>query len=298
MEKIALNAYTHVYKIAKSEVERVDFASCKEPKETLSSFYARQSEKPKIVINGGLFVMSSGKPIANYRDERVDKAVSSSYIYGMGINDAGEMVTSSVKTPYKDFISGYPCLVSNGAADKITYATELDGRNPRTAIGYDADHYYIMIVDGRTSKNLGATFSQMQQWFISLGAEFAINLDGGGSTRILVDGQVDNEPTENRAVDNVVCFYFKESASEGGSGSGSGESGESGSSGSIKVKCKSKTSTYTASGVVESRRYVAAGDICELGREVSDNLLIPISYPTSSGERRAYIKDLGNFMKA
>lgn len=296
MEKIAINAYTHVYKIGKSEVKRVDFASCAEPKEKLSSFYARQKEKPDIVINGGLFVMSSGKPIANYRDERVDKAVSSSYIYGMGINDAGEMVTSSVKTPYKDFISGYPCLISNGKADKITYATELDGRNPRTAIGYDADHYYIMIVDGRTRKNLGATFSQMQQWFLSLGAEFAINLDGGGSTRILVNGKVDNEPTEDRAVDNVICFYFKRSE---GSESGTGEAGGSGACDErLSVKCIRKTSTYTSEGEVESRRYVAAGDICELGREVSDNLLIPISYPTSSGMRDAYIRDLGNFTKA
>ena len=175
MQTVRINPYTIIYKLPKTDYI-VDFATCAEPKETLASFYNRQSKKPELLINGGLFVMSTGKPIANYRDERIDKAVSSGYIYGMGVTDKGEMMTGSVKTNFKDFISGYPCLISNGKAEKITYAKELDGRNPRTAIGYTDTEYLVLIVYGRTASAKGATFAEMQEIFIRMRAKFAINL--------------------------------------------------------------------------------------------------------------------------
>lgn len=286
MQTITINAYTKLYKLQKSEYI-VDIATCKEPKETLSSFYNRQTNKPDILINGGLFVMSNGKPIANFMDEKVKLAINSNYLYGMGVTSKGEMMTGSVNSAYfKDFVSGYPILVSNGKAENITFAKEIDGKHPRTAIGHNSTHYFILIVDGRTSTNKGATFSEMQKWLIKYGVTFAVNLDGGGSTRCLIGGKVANQPTENRAVDNVICFYEKENTGANNSSSGVKI---------LKVKCTKKTSTYTEDGAQESGRYVAAGDICTIENIITDNLLIKIAYPVSSGTRYAYIKDLGNF---
>ena len=51
----------------------------------------------------------------------------------------------------------------------------------------------------------------MKELLLSLKVKHAINLDGGGSTRILKDGKVvTNSTIYNRPVDNVVCIYLKE----------------------------------------------------------------------------------------
>lgn len=52
-------------------------------------------------------------------------------------------------------------------------------------------------------------FAQMQDMLIELGVAYAINLDGGGSTKILYNGESITSSMYNRAVDNVVAFYLK-----------------------------------------------------------------------------------------
>ena len=54
-------------------------------------------------------------------------------------------------------------------------------------------------------------FAQMSDMLYKLGATYAVNLDGGGSARVLVKGKVFGNPTENRQVDNVIAFYLKNS---------------------------------------------------------------------------------------
>lgn len=58
-----------------------------------------------------------------------------------------------------------------------------------------------------------------------------------------------------------------------------------------------KTLTYNKQGLRELGRSIAAKDICVIKKEIEDNLLIEISYPTASGMRTAYIKSLENFSK-
>lgn len=205
---IKYNPYTYVIKLPKKDYI-VDFALCKEPKETLSQFYNRANPKPEYLINGGFFSMSNGATTFTYKDE--NKWISDSqYKMGFGVTHQGEMKYCMAQdNTVKDFICGYPYFLHNGEKQKLYYAQDVDGRHPRTAIGYNDDYYFIVIVDGRTAINKGMTFSELADVFISIGAKYAMNLDGGGSTRCLENGNVLNQPTENRAVDNVVCFYKK-----------------------------------------------------------------------------------------
>ena len=71
MEKIKLPNYSYVtiYKINKSEINKIDFILCNQPTETLESFYKRQTIKPNILFNGGLFSLSNGNTYFTYRDE-------------------------------------------------------------------------------------------------------------------------------------------------------------------------------------------------------------------------------------
>lgn len=70
-------------------------------------------------------------------------------------------------------------------------------RNPRTFAGIDAQGRTVLVtVDGRTSEDLGLSVPEAADVARSLGLVDAINLDGGGSTTMVVDGQVISHPSD------------------------------------------------------------------------------------------------------
>ena len=61
------------------------------------------------------------------------------------------------------------------------------GRDPRTALGYTTDNIvWILAVDGRHKGVKGMTYLEMASIFHALGCQAAVNLDGGGSTQMIV----------------------------------------------------------------------------------------------------------------
>ena len=67
------------------------------------------------------------------------------------------------------------------------YVTGDKGRDPRTAIGYTSDNIvWILAVDGRHKGTEGLTYLELASIFKALGCEAAVNLDGGGSTQMMV----------------------------------------------------------------------------------------------------------------
>ena len=83
-------------------------------------------------------------------------------------------------------------------------------RHPRTAIGINADstRLYFVVVDGRHLTSTGVTLKEMYGIFEALGAVHAVNLDGGGSSCMVVNGEVMNHPSDGsvRAVGNGCLF--------------------------------------------------------------------------------------------
>lgn len=79
-------------------------------------------------------------------------------------------------------------------------------RHPRTAIGFNADstRLYFVVVDGRHLTSTGVTLREMMGIFEALGAVNAVNLDGGGSSCMVVNDEVINHPSDGsvRAVGN------------------------------------------------------------------------------------------------
>jgi exopolysaccharide biosynthesis protein len=60
-------------------------------------------------------------------------------------------------------------------------------RDPRTALGYTSENVvWILAVDGRHKGTEGMTYLEMAHIFKALGCVAAVNLDGGGSTQMLV----------------------------------------------------------------------------------------------------------------
>ncbi|MBQ8886475.1 MAG: phosphodiester glycosidase family protein [Candidatus Gastranaerophilales bacterium] len=91
-------------------------------------------------------------------------------------------------------ISGGPYLIKEGSifVDPISQKlTSIAGKNPRTAIGYTKDNVMIMVtVDGRKEGSTGVTLKELANIMKDLGCYEAINLDGGSSTVMYVNGNV------------------------------------------------------------------------------------------------------------
>jgi hypothetical protein len=70
-------------------------------------------------------------------------------------------------------------------------------RNPRTFAGVDAHGRTVLVtVDGRSVDDLGLSIPEAADAARSLGLMEAMNLDGGGSTTMAVDGQVITHPSD------------------------------------------------------------------------------------------------------
>lgn len=72
-------------------------------------------------------------------------------------------------------------------------------RHPRTALGWNSNTLFLVVVDGRQAGlSVGMTFPELAKYMAGLGCEEALNLDGGGSASMWVLGQVVSSPSEGR----------------------------------------------------------------------------------------------------
>jgi Phosphodiester glycosidase len=121
------------------------------------------------------------------------------------------------KWKMKTAVGGGPVILQNGEI-KITNEEELkfSGKNgltdkhPRTAMGYTADgRLIIMVIQGRSADAAGVTLIQEAQLFKDLGCVEALNLDGGGSSCMLINGKETIKPSDaagERAVPAVFII--------------------------------------------------------------------------------------------
>jgi exopolysaccharide biosynthesis protein len=85
-----------------------------------------------------------------------------------------------------------------GAAKAEFFWRWYERRNPRTAAGVLPDGRLVLPrSDGRAPGwSAGLTIGETADVMAALGARSAINLDGGGSSTVVTDGQVINHPSD------------------------------------------------------------------------------------------------------
>ncbi len=115
-------------------------------------------------------------------------------------NEAGNQKRGRLYFPVwkmKTAVGGGPVLLQNGEL-KVTNNEELkfagkaiDDKHPRTAMGYTRDHrLIILVIEGRhPGVAEGATLTQEAVLLKEIGCSEALNLDGGGSSCMLVNGK-------------------------------------------------------------------------------------------------------------
>ena len=163
---------------------------------------ARQSG---YVIRNGVVYRNQG---SNGEDMVISKDGTLSFV-----SESDTTTDSLIQKQAWQVLSFGPVLVENGQVavsenDEVGMAM---ASNPRTAIGTVAKNHYLFVVsDGRTSESAGLSLYELANFMKSLGATNVYNLDGGGSSTMVFQGEVVNNPTTNgnkiseRAVSDIL----------------------------------------------------------------------------------------------
>lgn len=142
------------------------------------------------------------------------------------VREGGKVAIEQVGVPEADVqqvISGMPMLVAKGLAVK----NDNPAKHPRTAVGVDekGTKLIILVVDGRNpGVSEGMSLVDLSAEFIRLGCYTAMNLDGGGSTSMVMrepnaeSWKILNRPSDGRErpVANVLGVRIKRLPGEGG----------------------------------------------------------------------------------
>jgi hypothetical protein len=111
--------------------------------------------------------------------------------------------------PLGDLVQAGPLLVVGGTIvfdpedDREGFSTAAgqfdsditDGRYPRAALGLSSESIVALTCDGRRSNvDGGLSMHELAEVMVELGADSAINLDGGGSTTLVHRGHLLNRP--------------------------------------------------------------------------------------------------------
>lgn len=222
----------HVFEFSPNEL-RLDATIGKTKKlERLSKITGepKAGEYAVAKLNGGFFAMNgSTEYIGTFVDEGLYYQGSSYYYPTLVYWKADNRLTVELHpdqarcaTYQKEawWAMGVPwTLIVNGKEDytydKKTLIEQFGHpyyRNPRTLLGQKADGTIVwVVVDGRSKASAGFTILHSSKLMKELGCQIAVNLDGGGSSEMIVDGKIKNALSGGceRAIGTALMAYGK-----------------------------------------------------------------------------------------
>ncbi len=174
-------------------------------------------------INAGGFADSAGK-----RYPLSTTMLNGQYVSGfqpsfkdlffVGLNNSGQLIGGKFSNQQKlDALSPsfgasfVPILIQNGQKTPIPAKWQNTPlRAPRTVIGkYKDDQLIVIAADGYNENgSSGATLKELQDKLYKMGVIDAYNLDGGGSTSLILNGRVVNHPSDGSLRPVATNFLF------------------------------------------------------------------------------------------
>jgi hypothetical protein len=121
--------------------------------------------------------------------------------------------------PVQTLIGGWPRIVLDGrniaaSADYAegTFPRFSAGRHPRSGVGFskDSTKVFFIAVDGRTQTSVGMSLVEFAELMVASGVYQGMNLDGGGSTTLVIDGKIVNAPSDatgERPIGNCLLLF-------------------------------------------------------------------------------------------
>ena len=165
------------------------FAPADEAASTAYQFSCGATEN--IPLKAGEFVLVGSGAAAEWMKENIQHPLT--------------LTTSLAGQSLEFMVGGSDILIQDGEANGSISASSV--RHPRSAIGIDEEGFvYLVVADGRSTASVGMSLAELQRYLSQLGLVDAINLDGGGSSTIVVQESVMNSPSDGweRPVAGVV----------------------------------------------------------------------------------------------
>lgn len=143
----------------------------------------RCRERP-MGLNGGVVLAApQGSPGAKSLRRGVDRGDTLNLTWSVGWSGA------------MDVVGGSPVLMLDGKIIAQQCGGYVCKAHPRTGVGVTPGNDILLVtVDGRQTNSKGMTILQFARLFKKLGAKRALNLDGGGSTTMVVEDNIVNKP--------------------------------------------------------------------------------------------------------
>ena len=191
-----------ILKIPRNKIKKIDIINVKGGI-TASQVYKKY--KPDYFINLALYDMSTGTNITHLKDE----STASGYLFsdeGIGIKGDNEILfcTKNDKS-VRDFVGGSPILLKNG--EKCIdwgnkYSEYVDGSHIRSTIGFNDKEVILFASDEEM------TLNELVENMKLVRSQYAINLDGGGSSHLQMGSAVYKKSTRKNAT--WLLIYTKE----------------------------------------------------------------------------------------
>jgi len=121
--------------------------------------------------------------------------------------------------PVVDAVAGGPVLISEGRIrvtddEEVFFGSAIPKVHPRTAVGITREGLLLLlVVDGRQMESSGVDLEDLASIMLDLGAYEAMNLDGGGSSTLVVDGVRLNIPAGSETEREVMSAIVIECSS-------------------------------------------------------------------------------------
>lgn len=183
--------------VAADEIDRVQIVQLGGL--TMDEWYAQQAEKPDVMMNASLW---DGKGAIGTIWQAGQLVRNEGTGFGFGVNKAGGWGFGDPwAVSWQDYITGYPALMRDGKA--LNHSVDsyvMTAKTKRSVIAAAGDRLYLIAADGMT-------VAQLRAALVQFGVYSAINLDGGGSARLMVDGKAVNNPTDNRRCPNAIAIW-------------------------------------------------------------------------------------------
>ncbi len=169
-----------------------------------------RSHGPGFPLRPGLYVLSGHGKKSALLEQRLSRGDTVALIF--------RLEPGNVKIT--EAVGGLPWLIREGNwfinwREEGAKRPFAENKHPRTAVGYTVgrDTLYLVTVDGRQpGYSVGMTLYELADYMQKLGCYQALNLDGGGSTTMVIRGRVVNRPSDatgERPVANAILVVRK-----------------------------------------------------------------------------------------
>ncbi|MBN6186989.1 phosphodiester glycosidase family protein [Aneurinibacillus sp. BA2021] len=194
---------------------RIELIPCLREGELLVHTYKRLKKEgqdaPEVMINANFFHLDGGYSISGMKYSNgtvVERSLNGYFVY---CDPSGQVQINTEKGKrIADFLSmrwaleSSPLLLPRLEASGQMEATIAAESHPRTAIGITGEHIVLVVTDGRPA---GLTCSELAVRMRQLGCHAALNLDGGRSSQLVVDGKQVNRQWMRRKVFAALAVY-------------------------------------------------------------------------------------------